>query len=167
MNHDLPDNHRSGKHPPEGEDDPAATQAVAGPLARRLLGSQGGQTAPAQQPAPVPSTDAAANTESRYATLSLLDGTIVARLACDGSLGTAVIGRGSLSTIRIHDPFVHRVHADIRWDEGTRAHVITHGGGTNGTFVSLQRIDQPTRLIDGTRIRVGKTELIYRLVWYP
>lgn len=99
-----------------------------------------------------------------YATLGLLDGTVIARLPCGVELGTAVIGRGSLSDIRIHDPWIHRVHAHIDWDVGLRAHVISHVGGINGTFVNLQRVISPTRLTDGARVRVGKTELVYRRI---
>lgn len=103
----------------------------------------------------------------QYATITLLDGTVLGRLECDASLGQIVIGRGSLASIQIHDVFVHRVHAEIHWDAEARAHVITHAGGSNGTVVNLERLAKPARLIDGARIRVGKTELIYRRVYYP
>lgn len=101
-----------------------------------------------------------------HATLSLLDGSVIAELPCGDELGTAIIGRGSLSDIRIHDPWIHREHASIAWDAGTRAHVIADAGGANGTFVNLQRVktSAPVRLTDGARVRVGKTELIYRRV---
>lgn len=101
-----------------------------------------------------------------HATLSKLDGTVIARMPCSAELGTAVIGRGSLSDIRIHDPWMHREHAHITWDGAARAHMIADAGGANGTFVNLQRVATavPTRLTDGARVRVGKTELIYRRV---
>jgi hypothetical protein len=102
----------------------------------------------------------------QYGTLATLDGTVVAQIKCDVA-DAKVIGRCSSAAICISDPFVHRVHAEIRWDADLRAHVIMHGEGMNGTFVSMQRISQPTRLIDGARIRIGKTELIYRRAWYP
>ena len=103
----------------------------------------------------------------QHATLGLLDGTVIARLACHESLGTVVIGRGSAATIQVQDTFAHRVHAQISWETTSRSHVITHGGGANGTLVNLQRIASPTRLIDGARIRIGKTEIVYRKIWYP
>jgi hypothetical protein len=120
-----------------------------------------GAAPPATLPAQLTAPAAAAG----YATLGMLDGTVIARLECDARPGAAVLGRGSLSTIRLQDPFVHRFHAEICWDDSARAHVITHGDGANGTFVNMQRIEQPTRLIDGSRIRIGKTELIYRRGW--
>lgn len=134
----------------------------SGPLSRRLAGSRAHQEQTTPDPALAEDRNGIA-----YATLGMLDGTVVARLQCHDSLGTAVIGRGSLSSIRLHDPFVHRMHAEVHWDAGASAHVITHGGGANGTLVNMQRIEQPTRLADGARIRVGKTELVYRRFWYP
>ncbi|HUG15342.1 MAG TPA: FHA domain-containing protein [Thermomicrobiales bacterium] len=155
---------------PHDEDDNATSterfDAVArdqkSPRARRRSGVS------SEPLAPVPEQDAPAEQGGvAYATLGMLDGAIVARLQCHENLGRVVLGRGSLSEVRLHDPFVHRVHAELHWDPASRAHVITHGGGANGTFVNLQRIDQPARLTDGARIRVGKTELVYRRFWYP
>ena len=118
-------------------------------------------------PPAVPERRDPTDVATHYATVALLDGTVVGRLACDASLGQVAIGRGSLASIQVHDSFVHRVHSEIQWDTELRSHIITHAGGSNGTFVNLQRVDTPTRLVDGARIRVGKTELIYRRVYYP
>jgi len=117
-----------------------------------------------QHDAPDPALERAEAAAVSYATLGMLDGTVIARLPCGEELGSAGIGRGSLSDIRIHDPWIHREHASIAWDAVRRAHVIEHAGGANGTFVNLQRISTPTRLTDGARVRVGKTELIYRII---
>lgn len=143
----------------------------AGALSRRLAGASQPSTHPTEpRPAPVDwQSDGVQDATGAvpYATLGMLDGTVLARLPCAEELGTVIIGRSTTASIRVHDPFVHRLHADITWDPVTKSHVITHGDGSNGTFVNLQRISQPTRLIDGTRIRVGKTEIIYRRLWYP
>jgi hypothetical protein len=151
-----------------GRIDPADWEQDApngsGPLHRRIqAGAQSSAPAANGATAPEPWPRAAI----QYATVALLDGTVVGRLECDGSLGQVMLGRGSLAGIRVHDPFVHRVHSEIRWDSDLRAHVIAHAGGSNPTFVNLERVDKPTRLIDGARIRVGKTELIYRRAFYP
>jgi hypothetical protein len=150
---------------------PGAAQLTAdgGPLQRRLM---------AQQPAPAWSLNALpapaarhspalAEQDAGYATLGMLDGTVIARLQCHETMGIAVLGRSSSVTVRIADPFVHRVHCELFWDPAFRAHVIRHGDGSNGTWVNLERIIQPVRLVDGARIRVGKTELIYRRAYYP
>lgn len=142
----------------EPPDDVPTRHGESGPLQRRI---QAGAPALHRSAAP----DNARHMQ--YATIALLDGTVAGRLECAESLGQIVLGRGSLAGVQIHDPFVHRVHAEIHWDPEIRSHVITHAGGSNGTFVNLQRVDRPTRLLDGARIRIGKTELIYRRVFYP
>lgn len=133
----------------------------SGPLQRRMLAGSQRSTRPCVSERRTTSSQAI-----QYATIALLDGTVVGRLPCDASLRQVVVGRSSVAEIQIHDPFVHRVHAELHWDAEPRVHVITHVGGSNGTFVNLQRVERPTRLIDGARIRIGKTELIYRRVYY-
>jgi hypothetical protein len=159
MNHPL-SNQQTGRIEPSAAE--AETPIGSGPLQRRILAG-----AQALDCAVAPSRRDTPSTAIQYATVALLDGTVVGRLECDASLGKIVVGRGDLSGIQIHDPFVHRVHSEIHWDVELRAHVISHAGGSNPTFVNLQRVDRPARLIDGARIRIGKTELIYRRVFYP
>jgi hypothetical protein len=153
MNHPL-SNQQTGRIGPAGRE--AETPIGSGPLQRRILT---GAVAPSRRDTP--------DVAIQYATVALLDGTVVGRLECDASLGTIVVGRSDLSDIQIHDPFVHRAHSEIHWDIELRSHVITHAGGSNPTLVNLQRVERPARLIDGARIRIGKTELIYRRVFYP
>lgn len=141
--------------------------APAGPLHRRI--ATGAQPLPVARPAEPDDRPVDAPHDERaygYATLGLLDGTIVARMPCGPELGVATIGRGSLAEIRLHDNWVHRAHATIRWDSVARAHVISDLGGANGTFVNLERVRGPVRLIDGARVRLGKTELVYHRIWY-
>jgi hypothetical protein len=142
----------------------------SGPLQRRLqrgaqpLGTQVAE--PTAAGAQLSGSEVDQAESLGHATLSLLDGTVIARMPCSDDLGSAVIGRGSLSDIRIHDPWIHREHAHVSWDAESRAHLIADAGGANGTFVNLQRLASmtPVRLTDGARVRVGKTELIYRRV---
>ena len=148
-------NKPTGRIEPERFDGP-------GPLQRRILAG----SRELQRPAGSVHGDSAADAVP-YATIALLDGTVVGRLECHEALGQVVLGRSSLADIQIHDQFIHRVHSEIHWDTETRSHIITHAGGSNGTYVNLQRIDGSTRLVDGARIRVGKTELVYRRVYYP
>ncbi len=152
-------NQQTGRiEPADGQPEPLSG---SGPLQRRLLS---GAQAIDRPVAPDRGTPAVA---IQYATVALLDGTVIGRLKCDASLGQIVVGRGGTADIQVHDSFVHRVHSEIHWDTDVRSHMITHAGGSNPTFVNLQRVDKPTRLIDGARIRMGKTELIYRRVFYP
>jgi hypothetical protein len=144
----------------------AATGTTAsGPLQRRL---HGGSPHPAEigaeRTSHDPWIDAWDGDGLHVATLVLLDGSVIARLTCGEGDGTVIIGRSSQSDIRIQDAWVHRVHASIQWDTALRAHVISHAGGANGTYVNLERVTSSARLNDGARVRIGKTELVYRRV---
>ncbi len=143
-------------------DDEPSRLAESSPLRRRIMAG-----AEAVNPPITEHHEHATDFGVQYATIAFLDGTVAGRLECAESLGNVVIGRGSLAEIQIHDRFVHRVHSEIYWDAELRSHVITHAGGSNSTYVNLQRVDGPTRLVDGSRIRIGKTELVYRRIFYP
>jgi hypothetical protein len=98
-----------------------------------------------------------------HASLCRLDGTFFADLPCDARGGIIVLGRGQAAAVQLEDPYVHRVHAHMRWDPAAKVHVIAHGGGENGTYVNRTRITEPVQLYSGARIRVGRSEFIYRL----
>lgn len=91
------------------------------------------------------------------------DGNLMASLPSDDTAGIIILGRGQNATVRISDPYVHRVHAHMRWDAGVGAHIIVHGGGENATYVNRRKIRAPYTLQNGNRIRLGRTELIYRI----
>ncbi|MFP5336015.1 MAG: FhaA domain-containing protein [Actinomycetes bacterium] len=67
-----------------------------------------------------------------------------------------VLGRGSDADVVVDDPGVSRRHAEIRLD-GDSA-VIRDLGSTNGTFVDGERTST-ARLVDGSRITVGRTRI--------
>lgn len=71
------------------------------------------------------------------------DGGILAEVPCQKSAGVVTIGRGRDAVIRIDDPYVHRLQAEIRWDDAAGAHYIVHGVGES--------------------LRFGKTKLLYRI----
>ncbi|CAN5551391.1 hypothetical protein BH23CHL2_BH23CHL2_01100 [soil metagenome] len=103
------------------------------------------------------------SSETQSVVLEDLDGNLIASLPCDDLAGIIIIGRGQNATVRISDPYVHRVHAHMRWDAGVGAHIIVHGGGENATYVNKRKIQAPYTLQDGNRIRLGRTEMIYRI----
>ena len=68
----------------------------------------------------------------------------------------AIIGRVDAG-ILLDDDEVSRYHAIVRVGDG--AADITDLGSTNGTFVDGRRLTGRARLVDGSLIRVGQTEL--------
>jgi pSer/pThr/pTyr-binding forkhead associated (FHA) protein len=76
-----------------------------------------------------------------------------------------VIGRGTDSDIQVNDPGVSRRHAEIRLMPdglaGVRV-VLVDLGSTNGTLVNGRRTSE-AELTEGSRIKIGTTELILRI----
>src|SRR6185295_1963540 len=69
------------------------------------------------------------------------------------------IGRASGNDLVLKDLNVSRSHAAIaRRSDGV---YVLDAGGKNGTFVNDRRIDEPTRLSAGDRVRLGSTLLIF------
>ena len=68
----------------------------------------------------------------------------------------AIIGRVDAG-ILLDDDEVSRYHAIVRVGEGGAD--ITDLGSTNGTYVDGRRLTGRAQLIDGSLIRVGRTEL--------
>ncbi|HWJ83738.1 MAG TPA: FHA domain-containing protein [Nocardioides sp.] len=71
-----------------------------------------------------------------------------------------LIGRGSDAAIRLDDDYVSTRHARIaasgdQW-------FVEDLGSTNGTYLGTQRITQPTTLMLGSQVRIGKTILELR-----
>ena len=69
------------------------------------------------------------------------------------------IGRSSTSDLVLQDLNVSRLHAElVKRSEG---YFVLDAGGKNGTFVNDRRIDQPTLLKPGDRVRLGATTLVF------
>lgn len=95
------------------------------------------------------------------AVLQLLDGTLIGILSCSTEAGPATIGRGREAMIRVHDPYVSRLHATLIWDEEGGTHLLTELSAQNGTYLNGRRVTAPVRVLDGARIRMGTTEILY------
>ncbi len=67
------------------------------------------------------------------------------------------IGRSSENDLVIQDPEVSSEHAEIR-SEGS-GFLLEDVGSTNGTLLNKVKINQPTSLVSGALIQVGKTQL--------
>ena len=72
---------------------------------------------------------------------------------------TTVLGRSTDCDLRLSDPGVSRRHVELRHDRGRV--VLRDLGSTNGTLVNDSRAVE-TELLDGDRIRVGSTTLVFR-----
>nr|WP_028648577.1 DUF3662 and FHA domain-containing protein [Nocardiopsis sp. CNT312] len=70
-----------------------------------------------------------------------------------------LLGRGTDCDLRLVDNGVSRHHVEIRL-EGDDA-VLVDKNSTNGTFVNGQQVQQ-ARLVDGTRISLGRTTMTFR-----
>jgi pSer/pThr/pTyr-binding forkhead associated (FHA) protein len=71
-----------------------------------------------------------------------------------------LIGRGNDAAIRLDDDYVSTRHARIaasgdQW-------FVEDLGSTNGTYLGSQRITQPTTIMLGSQVRIGKTILELR-----
>ena len=74
--------------------------------------------------------------------------------------GDTVLGREGDGVVPLPSPSVSRRHASLTV-EGSAARVADLGS-KNGTFVDELKIDQPTALRDGARLRFGSLEVTYR-----
>jgi hypothetical protein len=86
-------------------------------------------------------------------------------LAADGAAGPAFAVNGETTVGRSpgcgvalpEDSFVSQIHARLYARDGTAW--VEDLGSTNGTFVNGRRLDAPSPLRPGDRLRVGQTEL--------
>ena len=76
--------------------------------------------------------------------------------------GENVLGRSEEATVRIDAPGVSRRHARIVVTEDRAT--IEDLASKNGTFVGERRLERPTPLEDGARLRLGRQLLVFRRV---
>lgn len=74
--------------------------------------------------------------------------------------GSLQIGRSGSCQIRPEDTYISQVHARVapRGD----GWVVEDMGSTNGTYLNQRRVQVPTKIEAGDRIRIGKTVLEVR-----
>ncbi len=76
--------------------------------------------------------------------------------------GDHTIGRDPRCEVWLNDDSVSRRHARIHVTAEPAAAMLDDLGSTNGTFIGRRRIEEPSALVDGTRIKVGSVELRFR-----
>jgi hypothetical protein len=70
-----------------------------------------------------------------------------------------VIGRGTDADLRINDPGISRLHAEVKVHPATGVAEIVDLGSTNGITVNGHKVRQAT-LTEGTRIEIGSTRML-------
>ncbi len=75
--------------------------------------------------------------------------------------GVSVIGRAPDAAIQIDAPSISRYHARIVVSGGEAT--LEDAGSKNGTHLNGSRITTPTRLVDGSEIRLGAIDLTFRI----
>lgn len=70
-----------------------------------------------------------------------------------------VIGRGTDADVRINDPGISRLHAEVTVHPSTHSAEIVDLGSTNGITVNGQKV-QRAPLVEGTRIEIGSTRML-------
>jgi len=78
----------------------------------------------------------------------------------DLSQAPILIGRGADAAIVLDDDYVSTRHARIA--SSGEQWFVEDLGSTNGTYIGSVRINQPTAIAVGTRVRIGKTILELR-----
>lgn len=76
--------------------------------------------------------------------------------------GETILGREGEGVVPLPSTSVSRQHAALTV-EGTAAR-LRDLGSKNGTFVDEIRVERPTALRDGARVRLGTLELVYRSI---
>jgi pSer/pThr/pTyr-binding forkhead associated (FHA) protein len=138
----------------------SSSSSGAGTLHARIEALRAKQAATSR---PTPEEPLPAGVSVRMAALENPYGRMLGTLPLSMLSPTVTLGRGDSVHVRLDDPCVHRLHAQIRWDEVAGTHVIEDLGGANGTWLNGERVVFPRRLQDGACIRLGRTEVTYRI----
>ncbi len=97
------------------------------------------------------------------AVLTTATGTQTGRVFLVPTNEIVTLGRGETCTIRFDDPSISGMHGRIV--QLGNEYMFADNKSTNGSYVNDIRIEQPTRLNDGDRIRLGPTcQLRFNLV---
>ena len=71
------------------------------------------------------------------------------------------LGRDDTCTFQVLDPMVSRTHLQVRLNATTGAHIAADYRSAHGVFINGTQIVADTPLLDGDRIRIGRTTLVY------
>lgn len=77
------------------------------------------------------------------------------------------IGRDDSCNFQILDPLVSRKHLQVRFDPQFNRHVAGDYRSAHGVFVNNKQIVIDTPLLDGDKVRIGNTTLMYLAEDHP
>lgn len=77
------------------------------------------------------------------------------------------VGRDDTCSFQILDPLVSRKHLQIRLDTISKSHIAGDYRSAHGVFVNGTQIVLDTALVDGDKIRIGNTTLMYLVEDHP
>ena len=80
---------------------------------------------------------------------------------------TNVVGRDPGLFLQVVDPEVSRKHFKIRFDADSKKHYAVDMESKHGVFIDGMRIVGDTELADGTKIRIGRTILLFTATDFP
>lgn len=123
--------------------------------ATRLIGTSNDNTLASEDP-PV-------------ATLLVIAGPGAGRLVTMG-YGMNHLGRGPDQRVRLDfgdEQISRNKHATLTYDRDGKRFFLQHGGGASLTYHDDTPVLEPLEIVDGARIRVGETELLFRTLIGP
>lgn len=71
------------------------------------------------------------------------------------------IGRDDSCNYQVLDPRVSRTHLQVRFDGARKVHIAADYRSAHGVFINGALITVDTPLLDGDRIKIGDTTLMY------
>jgi pSer/pThr/pTyr-binding forkhead associated (FHA) protein len=74
---------------------------------------------------------------------------------------TNVVGRDEAVTIQILDEHISRKHMQIRFDKDTEQYHALDMKSKHGVIINGKKINSEIVLVDGDRIRLGQSELLF------
>lgn len=80
---------------------------------------------------------------------------------------TNVVGRDEAAPIQVLDKQVSRKHVQIHFDKDRGCYFAIDMKSRNGVLINGKRIYEETELVNGDRIHIGNTEMLFAISDFP
>lgn len=164
--------HKPGVPPADTVDNPLARRVIRGDDSPTVpLDGTAGAIDPSEAATRLlnQADDAHALTDPPVAMLLIIAGPGKGHLAPVG-FGMNPVGRGPNQRIRLDfgDERISRsTHAALTYDSDGKRFYLQHGGGASLTYHNGAPVLEPVEIVDGARIKLGETELLFRALVGP